>query len=118
MNPMILKTIVRAALICLCLGVAATSGAADGSAQSAQSAQSAKLKKILQERFPAIRIDQVNPAPWPGMFEVVAGGEIAYTNNDASLLFAGRVLDTNTQEDLTSKRLSQLNAIDFKTLPL
>jgi len=92
-----------------------TIDAADGSVQSAQSA---KIKKILQERFPAIRVDQVNPAPWPGMFEVVAGGEIAYTNNDASLLFAGRVLDTKTQEDLTSKRLSQLNAIAFKTLPL
>lgn len=76
-----------------------------------------KIRAALETQFPNIAIDSIGPAPWPGMFEVVTASEIAYTNSDATLLLSGNILDTRTKEDLTATRWSQLQAIDFETLP-
>ena len=76
-----------------------------------------KIKGALETQFPNIAIDSIEPAPWPGMYEVVTANEIAYTNSDATLLLSGNILDTRTKEDLTAKRWSQLQAIDFQSLP-
>jgi thiol:disulfide interchange protein DsbC len=76
-----------------------------------------RIKTALEEKFPGIRIEAVHAAPWEGLYEVVTEGELAYTNNDATLLFSGRILDTKTKEDLTKKRWNELQSIDFRTLP-
>jgi thiol:disulfide interchange protein DsbC len=77
----------------------------------------ARIVAAFKERFPTVQIEQVGPAPWPGLYEVVTQGEIAYTNADGSLLFSGRVLDTKTHEDLTQKRWNEINSVDFSKLP-
>lgn len=77
----------------------------------------ARIKSILSERFPEIPVVAVRESGWPGMYEVQTDGDLAYTNEDASLLFAGRVLDTKTHEDLTARRLGEIAAIDFSSLP-
>jgi thiol:disulfide interchange protein DsbC len=86
-------------------------------AKSAQSMEQIKAK--LQKSFANVKFESVRPsAAWPGLYEVVTESELAYTNADGSLLFAGHIVDTGTKENLTSKRWNELNRIDIKTLPL
>lgn len=78
-----------------------------------------EIKAKLQKSFDSVKFERVMPSTtWPGMYDVVTETELAYTNADGSLLFAGHVLDTNTKENLTGKRWNELNKIDVKTLPL
>ena len=78
-----------------------------------------EIKARLQKSFESVKFEKVSPsAIWPGLYEVVTETELAYTNADGSLLFAGRILDTGTKTDLTGKRWNELNRIDIKTLPL
>jgi len=86
-------------------------------AKAALSADDIKIK--LQKSFANIKFESVRPSPsWPGMYEVMTESELAYTNADGSLLFAGHILDTTTKENLTNKRWNELNRVDIKSLPL
>lgn len=76
-----------------------------------------RVAATLKERFPGVEIQQVNPSRWPGMYEVVTAGEVAYTSADGGLLFSGHVIDTKTHEDLAQKRWNEVNAVDFDKLP-
>ncbi len=99
------------------LAVSALNPAHAASAKAKLSA--AEIKDKLQKSFEGVKFENVMPsATWPGMYEVVTETELAYTNADGSLLFAGRILDTSTKENLTGKRWDELNRIDIKTLPL
>lgn len=78
-----------------------------------------EIKAKLQKSFESVKFEKVSPsAIWPGLYEVVTETELAYTNADGSLLFAGRILDTGTKTDLTGKRWNDLNKVNFNGLPL
>lgn len=76
------------------------------------------LKSRLLEKFPNVQIAAVQPSPQiPGWYEVVTAEQLVYTNTDASLLFAGSVIETDTRADLTKRRWADLHRIDFESLP-
>jgi thiol:disulfide interchange protein DsbC len=81
-------------------------------------AAGARIKSRIEAAFSDVKIVKVQPAPWPGMYEIVTDNEIVYTNADASLLFAGRVIDVASKQDLSVKSWNAANAIDFASLPL
>ena len=76
-----------------------------------------KVKTALQAAFPKVEVSEVNATDWPGIYEVVVNNEVIYTDAEAKHLFVGKIIDTKTREDLTAKRVNELSAIDFKTLP-
>lgn len=39
-----------------------------------------KLQQTLQQRFPTIRIETVQPSPIPGLYQVIAGQQVVYTD--------------------------------------
>jgi len=98
----------------LCVGGCATPRNHPAAASSTE----ARIKATLNERFPASPIEKVRPSPYPGWYEIVTPTELVYTDAEANLLFVGKVIDTKTKVDLTSRRLSEAHAIDFGTLPL
>src|SRR5258708_16191456 len=63
------------------------------------------------------QIDSVRKVPYGGLNEVVAGGEIFYTDDKASFLIGGPIIDLKTKENVTEARLRQVNAIKWDTLP-
>ena len=78
-----------------------------------------QIKSKLEKSFENIKFEKVIPAPqWPGMYEVVTESELAYTNADASILFAGQLVDTSTKENLSRQRWNDLNKVDVSSLPL
>ncbi len=78
----------------------------------------ASIRKILAERMPnAPKIDAVRPSPMPGLWEVVIGNEVRYTDPTGSFLLEGELIDLKGKKNLTEERVNQLNRIDFATLP-
>lgn len=76
------------------------------------------IAKTLRALYPATQIDEVRPAPIAGIYEVVMGKNIGYTNSEGRHFLFGHVFDMKTRQDLTQQRLDELNAIQFSELPL
>ena len=53
-----------------------------------------------------------------GLYEVVVGGEILYTDEKVNYILTGNIIDTKTRQNLTQERLNKLSAINFADLPL
>jgi thiol:disulfide interchange protein DsbC len=79
---------------------------------------SAKLRATLKERIPELHIEAIHPGPMPGLYELNAGTELLYINEAGTLIFAGRVIDTKSRQDLSAERWNALNAVSFDSLPL
>jgi len=77
----------------------------------------AQIKADLKKKMPEAPIDTVRKIPYGGLFEVLVGGEIFYTDEKTSFIVAGPIVDLKTKENVTETRLRQVNAIKFETLP-
>jgi len=73
----------------------------------------AELKKVVSDA----PIDSIRKTPYAGLYEVVVGGEVVYTDEKGSFLFLGNIIDINNKENLTETRMRQVNKIDFAALP-
>lgn len=81
-------------------------------------ANEAVIRKAIAERMPnAPKIDEVRPAPMPGLWEIRIGNEVRYTDPTGSYLFEGELIDLKAKKNLTEERVTQLNRIDFASLP-
>lgn len=76
------------------------------------------LAERLQALYPATRFGAVNTTPWPGVFEVVMGANLAYVDESGQYFLFGHLYDMQTQRDLTVERKDTLARIDFAALPL
>ncbi|MBS0511157.1 MAG: DsbC family protein [Proteobacteria bacterium] len=77
------------------------------------------VKKAVEGFVGAAAVDSVAKTSYGGLYEVVLkSGELVYTDEKASFIIDGRVIDTRTRKDVTQERLAKLSAIDFSTLPL
>lgn len=64
-------------------------------------------------------VTQVHTTPIAGLYEVVAGGEVIYTDLNGDYILLGELLDIKSQRSLTQDRAATLIAqIDFDKLPL
>jgi thiol:disulfide interchange protein DsbC len=68
--------------------VALAGGAALGAA-----ADEAQVRQAFQSKFPKMTLESVTRAPFPNMYEVVLDGQIFYTDDKASYVFSGNLLD-------------------------
>jgi thiol:disulfide interchange protein DsbC len=113
----------------VCAGLLAASIALPGAAQSANTtgtatpktaadATESTLANRLQALYPSTRFGAVNPTPWPGVFEVVMGANLAYVDQSGQYFLFGHFYDMKAQRDLTAERKDTLARIDFETLPL
>ena len=104
------------ACVCVCAGTTAVAVAAPPA--SPIDADSAALLTLLSQRFPNIHINEVRPPTLPGGFyEVITDTQLVYSDKSGDHLFVGSIIDTHTRQDLTAKRWSELNKIDFDSLP-
>jgi thiol:disulfide interchange protein DsbC len=76
------------------------------------------LKKTLEERYPHVKVVDVQPAPLPGLFEIFTGDSIVYANATGDYLVAGPLMDTREKRNITQERIDERNSIDFASLPL
>jgi thiol:disulfide interchange protein DsbC len=84
-------------------------------------ADEASLRKSLMADIPGEKIESIKKTPYLGLYEVVVGGELFYTDENASFLFLGHVVDPKTKQSLTSERLQEIKdarRISIDSLPL
>lgn len=84
-------------------------------------AEEATLKKTVQSHFPDNEIESLKKMPFLGLYEIVVGGELFYTDKNATHFFFGHIVDTKTRVSLTNERLQEImeaRRIPLDSLPL
>lgn len=82
-------------------------------------AAEAEIRQSLQSKFPNIgKIEHIVKTSYSGLYEVVIGDQLLYTDEQGLYLFDGNIVDIKTRTNLTEKRSQVLFAIDFDKLPL
>lgn len=84
----------------------------------AQGAEAGVKKKVEAALGDNARVDSVRKAGALGLYEVVLGGEIIYTDEKVSHFVLGQIVEPKTRKNLTQERLTALSAIKFSDLPL
>ena len=104
--PRILLTLVSAAALAL--------------GTTAQADTAADLKHIIETNTGGkVVVDSVEPSPAPGIYQVVSGGEIFYTDASGRYgIVGGAMVDMQAKQDLTAPALERLSAVPFDQLPL
>ena len=79
------------------------------------------VKKAIQPHFEGHKIDSVKKTPYLGLYEVVVGDELFYTDDKANYFFFGHVIDTKTRTSMTNERIQEIKAarrVPLDSLPL
>lgn len=75
------------------------------------------VKRELAKKFPDLKAERITKAGYGGLYEVFTGTEIFYTDEKASFVVTGNVIDTTSRVNVTEQRLNKLTAINFDDLP-
>lgn len=76
------------------------------------------IKRTLEGRLGGVKVDAVVKTPYLGLYEVRLDSEILYTDEKMNYIFSGNIIDAKTMNNLTEKRLRELTAIKWESLPL
>lgn len=78
-----------------------------------------EIRQSLQNKFPNIgKIEHVVKTPYSGLYEVIIGDQLLYTDAKGEYLFDGHVIELKNRRDITEERRRVLFAVDFDKLPL
>lgn len=78
-----------------------------------------EIRQSLQSKFPNLgKIEHIVKTPYSGLYEVVLGDQLLYTDAKGEYLFDGHVIELKNRRDLTEERRRVLFAVDFDKLPL
>jgi thiol:disulfide interchange protein DsbC len=96
--------------LALCILVASTLAQADNT--------EANIKKSVEAWLGGhMKVTSVRKADFLGLYEVVVGGEVIYTNDKATYAILGNVIDVKAGRNLTQERMAKLAQIKFADLP-
>ena len=87
-------------------------------ASSALAQSDTDMAKRLKEMYPATTFTVVRQADVAGLYEVVMGRNVAFTDRSGRFFVFGHLFDMQEQKDLTAERLSDSGRVDFAKLPL
>jgi len=86
---------------------------------SVAAASEATVKQAMQKKYPGVQVESVTKTPIAGIYEVFAGSEILYVDENVNyLIVRGRLIDVARKPDLTDERMRVLTAVKFDQLPL
>ena len=80
--------------------------------------QEEKVKAALKKNVPEAPVDSVRKINYGGLYEVILGGEIYYTDETGNFIITGSLIDLKTKQNITEARLRVVNAIKWSDLPL
>ncbi|MGQ9660429.1 MAG: disulfide isomerase DsbC N-terminal domain-containing protein [Thermochromatium sp.] len=65
------------------------------------------IRQALKEIAPDLKITSIQPAPIPGLYEVMSGADLLYITADGRYFIRGPIVDLKTRDDLTEPRLAE-----------
>jgi thiol:disulfide interchange protein DsbC len=75
------------------------------------------VEKRLKDQYPATKIAAVRESTVKGVYEVVMGRNVAYTDESGRYMIFGHLYDMKEQKDMTAGVLDALNRVDVSMLP-
>lgn len=100
----LLSTIALSCVIILSIGIV--------NAQSEQQIRSDLQKKIGSNT----KIKSISPSPIPGLYEVLVGNDIFYTDANSKYLIQGEIIEIATGKNITEQKQADLNRIKWSEL--
>lgn len=86
---------------------------------SSAHAGEAEIRKSIQDKFPNIgKLDHIVKTPYAGLYEIVADGQLLYTDDKGVYLFDGNIIEIKSGRNLSEEQRRKLFAIEFDKLPL
>ena len=79
--------------------------------------QAATPEESFRKNFPSIPVESVRKTDIPGIYEIVAGGRVAYYAPGPEYLIVGEIL-TKDKKNLTQERNTEIMGQRMKSLPL
>lgn len=77
-----------------------------------------QVKTELQKKLGAsAKIKSVSASPLPGIYEVLVGSEVFYTDAKSQYLIQGEIIEVATGKNITEQRQNDLNRIKWSDLP-
>jgi thiol:disulfide interchange protein DsbC len=80
-------------------------------------ADASDVERRLKEQYPATKITAARESQVEGVYEVVMGRNVAYTDASGRYMIFGHLYDMKEQKDLTADVLDALNRVDVSMLP-
>jgi len=74
------------------------------------------VRERIAERLPGVEVENIQPSPIPGLYEVTVGPLVVYTSADGRYLVRGEIHDLQTDENLTETRVAAARAQTLVTL--
>ena len=85
----------------------------------AQTEQEAALIKLVEPQLgDGVKVDSIKKSPYLGLYEVIAEGNIFYTDEKAQYLFVGNVMELKTHKNLTKAKIDALSVMKVANMPL
>ena len=75
------------------------------------------IKQELAKKYPEVKVERITKTVYGNLYEIFSGGEIFYTDDKATFLLLGNLIDTSTKTNISEARLQKLSAINFNDLP-
>ena len=91
---------------------------AAASTMPGEPADVAAIRKLLVQKFPGAEISHVAKSGYLGLYEVMLGDQLIYTDPKVTYVFVGSIYDTATKTNLTEVRSRKLNRVAVDKLPL
>jgi thiol:disulfide interchange protein DsbC len=77
----------------------------------------AQIKTELQKKMGGnAKIKSVSPSPIPGIYEVLVGNEIFYTDSNSKYVIQGEMIEIASGKNLTEQKQADLNRIKWSDL--
>ena len=76
----------------------------------------AAIRNLFEEKLHG-KIEQINKTPLPGIYEVVADGQVVYIDEKATYFIAGNLVQTKDMKNLTAEKKAQLVDKKLAQLP-
>lgn len=86
--------------------------------QSAGSDVKDVIKKTFESRFPMAHVTTVLPTPFPNMYEVIIGRDVAFTDKDVKSVVFGHLFDAVSKTDLSQADVIKFNKVDVSKFDL
>lgn len=81
-------------------------------------ADEASVKKAIEAKLSGRKVSSITRSPYLGLYEIYMDGQIIYTDEKVTAIFAGTLIDGKTMKNVTAERMQKLTAIAFSDLPL
>ncbi|WP_425953200.1 DsbC family protein [Ralstonia pseudosolanacearum] len=72
----------------------------------------------LKQKYPNTTFTSVEASPLPGVYELIMGKNIAYTDKEGHYFLFGSLYDMEKREDLTAPKRDAANKVDVSKFPL